>query len=97
MCWGYGRLVDPPSRASAWRFGWGTPIDYNDNEGFCGGFQVSDDGDEGGDDGGDEDGDDGGDGYGSSCCSGMMSLGFLFSLFILYVSFSKDLFIFLLL
>ncbi|XP_042867363.1 uncharacterized protein LOC122250106 isoform X2 [Penaeus japonicus] len=39
VCWGHGRLVDPPSRASAWRFGWGTPIDYNDNEGFCGGFQ----------------------------------------------------------
>lgn len=37
-CWGHGRLVDPPSRASAWRFGYDTPIDYNDNEGFCGGF-----------------------------------------------------------
>ncbi|XP_071515351.1 uncharacterized protein [Panulirus ornatus] len=37
-CWGHGRLVDPPSRASAWRFGWNTPVDYDDNEGFCGGF-----------------------------------------------------------
>lgn len=40
-CWGHGLLVDPPSRASAWRFGYDTPIDYNDNEGFCGGFNVS--------------------------------------------------------
>ncbi|MPC86955.1 hypothetical protein E2C01_081800 [Portunus trituberculatus] len=30
--------MDPVSRASAWRLGWPTPIDYNDNEGFCGGF-----------------------------------------------------------
>ncbi|XP_047478848.1 uncharacterized protein LOC125031895 [Penaeus chinensis] len=37
-CWGHGRLVDPPSRASAWRFGFAVPVDYNDNEGFCGGF-----------------------------------------------------------
>ncbi|XP_037798593.1 uncharacterized protein LOC119593702 isoform X1 [Penaeus monodon] len=37
-CWGHGRLVDPPSRASAWRFGYDVPIDYNDNEGFCGGL-----------------------------------------------------------
>ncbi|KAK4314470.1 hypothetical protein Pmani_014175 [Petrolisthes manimaculis] len=31
-------MLEPPSRASAWRLGWSTPIDYNDNEGFCGGF-----------------------------------------------------------
>nr|XP_045582906.1 uncharacterized protein LOC123745862 [Procambarus clarkii] len=37
-CRGHARLVEPPSRASAWRFGWQTPIDYNDNEGFCGGL-----------------------------------------------------------
>ncbi|XP_063604974.1 uncharacterized protein LOC134780271 isoform X2 [Penaeus indicus] len=36
-CWGHGRLVEPPSRASAWRFGFDVPIDYNDNQGFCGG------------------------------------------------------------
>jgi len=35
---GHGRLVDPPSRASAWRYGFGTPADYNDHQGFCGGF-----------------------------------------------------------
>lgn len=37
-CHGHGRLIVPPSRASAWRMGWPTPIDYNDNQGFCGGF-----------------------------------------------------------
>ncbi|CAL4142475.1 unnamed protein product [Meganyctiphanes norvegica] len=41
---GHGRLIEPPSRASAWRYGFQTPIDYQDNEGFCGGFnhQYSD-------------------------------------------------------
>lgn len=38
VCKGHGRLYEPPSRASAWRFGFNTPKDYNDNEGFCGGF-----------------------------------------------------------
>jgi len=37
---GHGRLVEPPSRASMWRFGFNTPRDYNDHEGFCGGFAV---------------------------------------------------------
>ncbi|XP_069944193.1 uncharacterized protein [Cherax quadricarinatus] len=37
-CRGHGRLMEPPSRATAWRLGWPTPIDYNDNQGFCGGF-----------------------------------------------------------
>ena len=36
----HGRLVQPPSRASAWRYGFNTPADYNDNEGFCGGFDY---------------------------------------------------------
>merc|ERR1719270_1779 len=35
---GHGRLISPPSRASMWRFGFENPIDYNDNEGFCGGY-----------------------------------------------------------
>jgi len=35
---GHGRLTEPPSRASAWRVGFNTPKDYQDNEGFCGGF-----------------------------------------------------------
>jgi len=33
----HGRLMDPPSRASQWRFGFPNPKDYNDNQGFCGG------------------------------------------------------------
>jgi len=37
---GHGRLVDPASRTSAWRFGFGTPVHYNDHEMFCGGFAV---------------------------------------------------------
>ena len=37
---GHGRLIEPPSRSSAWRFGFPTPINYDDNELFCGGFQV---------------------------------------------------------
>jgi len=34
---GHGRLLEPPSRASAWRFGFNTPKNYNDNQLFCGG------------------------------------------------------------
>lgn len=43
VCHGHGRLIEPPSRSSAWRFGFNTPHNYNDNELFCGGFahQVS--------------------------------------------------------
>ncbi|GBP71479.1 hypothetical protein EVAR_103364_1 [Eumeta japonica] len=35
---GHGRLVEPPSRASAWRYGFDTPHNYNDHELYCGGF-----------------------------------------------------------
>lgn len=35
---GHGRLIEPPSRASAWRFGFQTPHNYNDHELYCGGF-----------------------------------------------------------
>ncbi|KAG5681733.1 hypothetical protein PVAND_011142 [Polypedilum vanderplanki] len=35
---GHGRLIEPPSRASAWRYGFNTPANYNDHELFCGGF-----------------------------------------------------------
>ena len=38
---GHGRLIEPPSRASMWRFGYKTPINYDDNQMFCGGFSVS--------------------------------------------------------
>ncbi|GLV37061.1 uncharacterized protein CBL_02108 [Carabus blaptoides fortunei] len=34
----HGRLIVPPSRASAWRYGFSTPPDYNDHELYCGGF-----------------------------------------------------------
>ncbi|EFX81690.1 hypothetical protein DAPPUDRAFT_317372 [Daphnia pulex] len=36
---GHGRLRDPPSRSSLWREGFKTPPDYNDTEGFCGGYE----------------------------------------------------------
>ncbi|KAH6926995.1 hypothetical protein HPB50_024974 [Hyalomma asiaticum] len=37
---GHGRLMEPPSRSSMWRFGFKTPPNYNDNELFCGGYAV---------------------------------------------------------
>ncbi|XP_050408925.1 uncharacterized protein LOC126823898 [Patella vulgata] len=37
---GHGRLIDPPSRASMFRFGYNTPPDYNDNQGNCGGRDI---------------------------------------------------------
>ena len=37
MVLGHARLIKPPSRATAWRYGFDTPADYNDNQGFCGG------------------------------------------------------------
>ena len=37
----HGRLIDPPSRSSMWRFGFKTPINYDDNQLFCGGYDVS--------------------------------------------------------
>ena len=40
VSWGHGRLMEPPSRASMWRLGYPNPADYNDNQGYCGGFQV---------------------------------------------------------
>ena len=37
----HAKLIEPPMRSSMWRFGYNTPINYNDNELFCGGIQVS--------------------------------------------------------
>ena len=34
----HGRLLEPPSRTSAWRLGFSTPTYYNDSETNCGGF-----------------------------------------------------------
>ena len=39
--WGHGRLTDPPSRSTMWRYGYDTPINYMDNQLFCGGYPVS--------------------------------------------------------
>ncbi|XP_060528858.1 uncharacterized protein LOC132703549 [Cylas formicarius] len=37
---GHGRLMDPPARNSMWRFGFPNPVNYNDNELYCGGYSV---------------------------------------------------------
>ncbi|XP_037094711.1 uncharacterized protein LOC119114809 [Pollicipes pollicipes] len=37
---GHGRLMDPPARNAMWRFGFPNPVNYNDNELYCGGFIV---------------------------------------------------------
>ncbi|XP_025837511.1 uncharacterized protein LOC112906793 [Agrilus planipennis] len=38
--YGHGRLMDPPSRNSMWRYGFPNPVNYNDNELYCGGYSV---------------------------------------------------------
>lgn len=38
--YGHGRLMDPPARNAMWRFGYPNPVNYNDNELFCGGYAV---------------------------------------------------------
>ncbi|XP_034945508.1 uncharacterized protein, partial [Chelonus insularis] len=38
--WGHGMLMDPVNRGSAWRKGFKTPINYDDNQNYCGGFNV---------------------------------------------------------
>ncbi|KAG7155938.1 uncharacterized protein LOC121854325 [Homarus americanus] len=37
---GHGRLLKPASRSSAWRMGFPTPVNYNDNHIDCGGLAV---------------------------------------------------------
>ncbi|XP_050298857.1 uncharacterized protein LOC126737840 [Anthonomus grandis grandis] len=37
---GHGYLIVPPNRASLWRIDSGSPINYQDNEFFCGGLYV---------------------------------------------------------
>ncbi|XP_058792950.1 uncharacterized protein LOC131665223 [Phymastichus coffea] len=37
---GHGRLMEPVNRGSAWRKNYNTPIDYNDNQNYCGGFSI---------------------------------------------------------
>lgn len=36
----HGRLMLPPARNAMWRFGFPNPVNYNDNELFCGGYAV---------------------------------------------------------
>lgn len=38
VCNAHGRLIDPPGRSTAWRYGFQTPPNYNDHELYCGGF-----------------------------------------------------------
>lgn len=33
-------LSEPPSRNTMWRLGFPNPVNYNDNELFCGGYAV---------------------------------------------------------
>ncbi|XP_050314667.1 uncharacterized protein LOC126749085 isoform X2 [Anthonomus grandis grandis] len=40
LVYGHGRLMDPPARNSMWRFGFPNPVNYNDNELYCGGYTV---------------------------------------------------------
>ena len=35
---GHGRLLDPPGRNTMWRQGFDNPVNYNDDEVYCGGF-----------------------------------------------------------
>ena len=35
---GHGRLIEPPSRSSMWRYGFNNPPNFNDHESYCGGF-----------------------------------------------------------
>lgn len=37
---GHGMMLDPPNRSSLWRFDEDAPPNYEDNQNFCGGFEV---------------------------------------------------------
>lgn len=41
LTWGHGMMLKPPGRSSRWRYNSSAPVNYNDNENFCGGFAVS--------------------------------------------------------
>ena len=36
--WSHARFIEPPSRSSAWRYGFDTPINTDDHGVSCGGF-----------------------------------------------------------
>jgi hypothetical protein len=37
----HGNLMDPVNRSSMWRQDYNTPVNWSDNQLFCGGFSVS--------------------------------------------------------
>ncbi|XP_056629828.1 uncharacterized protein LOC130440590 [Diorhabda sublineata] len=37
---GHGMMLDPPGRSSLWRFNSLAPVNYDDNQLFCGGYYV---------------------------------------------------------
>ena len=37
---GHGRLIEPAARNAAWRYGFKTPTNFNDNQQNCGGFAI---------------------------------------------------------
>lgn len=37
LVWSHGRMNEPAARNTAWRYGFNTPPNYNDNELNCGG------------------------------------------------------------
>ena len=39
--YGHGKLIEPVNRSSMWRKGYDTPINYDDNQNYCGGLTVS--------------------------------------------------------
>lgn len=36
----HGMMLSPPGRSSRWRYNATAVINYNDNENFCGGYNV---------------------------------------------------------
>ena len=38
---GHGRLMDPVNRSSAWRYNYSNPQNWDDNQNYCGGANVS--------------------------------------------------------
>lgn len=38
---GHGMLMDPVNRGSAWRKGYNTPTNWDDDGNYCGGYTVN--------------------------------------------------------
>lgn len=41
LIFGHGILLDPPNRSSLWRYKFDVEPNYDDNQLFCGGYDVS--------------------------------------------------------